>query len=1185
MKRALRKDTLREIKRTFSRFVSILAIVALGAGFFSGVKATGPNMKRTGEQYFRDSQLMDLRLVSTMGFSEEDVQALSRVQGVSKVEPGYTLDAILSGDEARPVVRLHALAPNWRWDPQDSLNRVTLKEGRMPQREGECLAESGGFYANLKVGDSVTLVSDDGKSPLSDSLERDTYTVVGLVESPLYIGYQHGKSTIGNGNVSTFLMIPPENFKSDVYTQVYLTAENPDGISCFSQDYETLVEQLKDQVEAISGARIEARYQEVSAQAQEKLDDAKEQLRDGEAQQEEELSKARAQLEDARRQIREGEQAIQEGQHTLDTQKAQGQQQLDAAAQKLQDGWKAWKDNNETFTSTEPGTRKTLNETISNLTQAEKTLGENREKLQENRRQLQLLRQSLDKGWSDYNNGNVEINAAVKLLGNARQALQNPQGTDAQTVQKLTAGLSALHTQTGKDFSQAMQLLQQGQIPPQELTQRLQGELDALDASLKDAQEQQKDVYAELEKNETQYNLQLDALNDAQAQLDESALQVSAGLTQAKNGLSQLDSAKQELADSKKELEDAQAQLSRQQTLLKETTSSAQAQLDEKRTELEDAKTQLEDGERDYEEGKAESDRELEDARARIREAEEQIQNLEAPTWYYFTRDDNAGYSGFADDADRINSISKVFPVFFILVAALVSLTTMTRMVEEQRTQIGTLKALGYPKSAIVLKYLTYSSLASVIGSVLGLTLGMWLFPTVIFNAYRIMYRMPAILTPFHWDYAIACTVVAVAGTGLAALAACYSETMASPAVLMRPKSPKAGKRVLLERITPLWKRLNFIQKVTVRNLFRYKRKILMTVVGIAGCTALMLVGFGLKDSLTDITRKQFSSIFLYNTAAALEEGENTQEIAKTVQSFQELPEIDGVLPMVSENFTTVGKSRQDITVYVPKDPQQLSQFISLHERKSKRELTLQDSGGIITEKAAKLLDVGVGDTVTIRDADNREYAIPITGITENYASHFLYLSPEGYSSIFGKECSYSTLLCNLSPDATEDEAAQQILKQENILGVSSTSSLNKDFNDIIGTLNYVVLVLIISASALAFVVLYNLSNVNVNERIREIATIKVLGFYDREVTQYIFRENVILTVMGIAAGLVLGIFLHQFVIVTAEIDTAMFGRQIYPLSYILAALLTFLFAGVVNFALHFRLKKVSMVESLKSVE
>ncbi len=592
----------------------------------------------------------------------------------------------------------------------------------------------------------------------------------------------------------------------------------------------------------------------------------------------------------------------------------------------------------------------------------------------------------------------------------------------------------------------------------------------------------------------------------------------------------------------------------------------------------------------EYLSAKADAEQQLADAQSRIEEGEKQIDELACPKWYFFTRDDNPGYSGLGDDADRINAIAAVFPVFFILVAALVSLTTMTRMVEEQRTQIGTLKGLGYSLGSIMFKFLAYSSIASIIGSVVGSVVGMWLFPTVIFDAYRIMYHMPSVISEFRWDYAVICTVVAVVGTGAAALSACYAEMMASPAVLMRPKAPKSGKRVFLEKVGFIWKRLGFIQKVTVRNLFRYKRKIFMTVLGISGCTALMLAGFGVKNSIEEIADKQFGSIFKYDMVEALDDDYNVEETAKIGDSILAINGVDDILPMYSDNLKTVSSENvnsQNVTLYVPQSPEKLGRYISLHDRKTLQDVPIEDSGVVITEKLALLLGVKVGDEITVFDSRQNEYRIKISGIVENYASHFIYMTPEYYDEVFGSELEYNMIFTNLSDEysGSQNEISEKVLNLDGVLGISGTSSLMKDFDDMIGTLNYVVIVLILSASALAFVVLYNLSNVNVNERIREIATIKVLGFYDNEVTKYIFRENVVLTFMGIAVGLVLGIMLHRFVIVTAEIDTVMFGRNIKAVSYLYSAVLTALFAGIVNIALHFKLKKVSMVESLKSVE
>ncbi len=1181
-KKALLKDTFREIKKTFSRFMSILAIVALGVGFFSGIKATGPDMKLTGDKYFSDTNLMDMRLVSTMGFDENDIDAIKEVDGIKDIEPSYSLDAIYTDIDSKPVVAVYATP--------ETINMPVLKEGRMPQNENECLAEYGGIHSGIEIGDTIHIASDDGKTPITDSLENDEFTVVGLVETPLYISYEYGTTTIGDGSVSTFIMIDKSNFKSDYYTQIYLTVQKPDDMSVFDYSYDTLLEEIEDKLKPVSEDRIDQRYDEVLSTANEELEKNTAEFEDAKAETEQKLNDAKKELDDSLKELQDGEKQLNEGLAELKQQEADGRAELDSQKAKLDSALSEYQTNLSEFNKQKPETLKTLESTKAELDTAEEQLNANQAELEKNKTQLDEMRKTLDTSWTQYNEKKAQWEQYKLLVQGAEAAYTSPTMIPKEQLDAVVAGLSAINAQASADIKEYVTTIQNGGTPSEELKTRLYNEIDAMYLDVANIQTQLDSSLYELNAYEEQYSESMASLEDFQTQLDNGKAQIESGRAQLEAGYAALEDGEKQLSDAKAQIDAGYAALSDGEAEFESRISSAYDEIEENRKQIEDGYKQWEDGNAEYLSSKETAEKELADAQARIDDAKKQIAELEAPKWYFFTRDDNPGYSGFGDDADRVNSIAAVFPVFFILVAALVSLTTMTRMVEEQRTQIGTLKALGYPLSSILFKFLTYSSLASIFGSLIGSVIGMWLFPTVIFNAYRIMYHMPSVITQFRWDYAIACTVVAVIGTGIAALSACYAESTSTPAVLMRPKSPKAGKRVLLERVTFIWKHLSFIQKVTVRNLFRYKRKIFMTVLGIAGCTALMVAGFGVKDSIEQIASAQFSTIFKYDMIVALDDDYSADDTADTSKNIAQIDGVSSTLPVYSTTLKTISTkdvNTQDITLYVPQNPDELENYISLHDRKTQDAVELSDSGAVITEKLASLLSVKTGDTITVTDEKQNERQITIVGIAENYASHFMYMTPEYYSQVFSKGLSFNMIFANFSDDYKDNTStiSEEILKQDNVLGVSSSNTLTKDFNDMISTLNYVIVVLILSASALAFVVLYNLSNVNVNERIREIATIKVLGFYDTEVTKYIFRENVLLTLMGIAVGLVMGIALHSFVIITAEIDTLMFGRDIKLLSFVYSAVLTAVFAFIVNIALHFKLKTVSMVESLKSVE
>ncbi|WP_150271321.1 ABC transporter permease [Paenibacillus tepidiphilus] len=576
-------------------------------------------------------------------------------------------------------------------------------------------------------------------------------------------------------------------------------------------------------------------------------------------------------------------------------------------------------------------------------------------------------------------------------------------------------------------------------------------------------------------------------------------------------------------------------------------------------------------------------------AREELAEGERQLAELELPKIYVTDRNANPGYAEYKDNADRLSAIASVFPVFFFLIAALVSLTTMTRMVEEHRLQIGTLKALGYGNSDIMAKFLVYGTLASLAGSAVGLAVGFTLLPSIIFNAYGSLYNLPDLIKSFYPSYSIISILVALVCTTLTAWLAARVELRGNAAVLMRPKAPKSGQRIILERITFVWKRLSFVQKVTARNLFRYKQRMFMTVFGVAGCTALILTGFGLKDSIGSIAPQQFGVIMKYDALVALHTDAAPEARASYEQLISGEPGIIGTLHVAQESMTARAKgvNDQDVNLFVPETAQSLSDFVQLRDRSSGEERELTDEGAVITEKLAKLYGLEPGDTFTLVDNKNDTYDIQVAGITENYVMHYAYMTPAYYNSVFGKDAVFNTSLLNYSAQDSvwEDQFSEKLTANGSVAAVSFSSNVGTAFDETMQSMDVVTLVLIVSAAALAFVVLYNLTNINVSERIRELSTIKVLGFYDNEVTMYIYRENILLTLLGIAGGSGLGILLHSYVLQTAELDATMFAPVIEWPSYIYAALLTMVFSGIVMAFMHMKLKRIHMIEALKSVE
>ena len=1184
MKSALYKDIWREIRRTKNRFLSIFAIVALGTGFFAGIKSTCPDMLLTADQYFAVQQLMDVKILSTYGFDEKDVAAVRESGQAHGFYAGYSADLFLkTAGQPDVIAKVYSL-PRQR-EGKDFLNQPVLLEGRMPEAPGECLVENNMpmDYA-FSLGQTVTLASGDPEEPVSDRLDRDTYTVVGIARSPLYLNFERGSASIGNGAADCFVLIPEENFNLEVYTDLYLTLEGAQGLSAFSQEYKDLVKEQMDSLEELADRREDERFQEILEEAYGELNDAKEELRDGEETQRRELADAQAELEDAWQKILDGRTELEDGRREFEEEIAEAQEEIAKAEEELADGESEYLAGYREYRENRPDAIQELIDGHEQIKQAEVDIRNNTYTLEQTEQTLIAARTQLEMGKGELAQKEEELQAAQTLVSGALGAATGqipPEALTPELVAQLSAGLWELDENLGLLFDEAMAGNQEASA---QLVPLLLGQQQAL-LEAGAALEQAKQTLAQQEQE----------LIAGEKALADGKVQLSQGVLALEKAKRDWEDGKEELLEAQKELSRARKRLDRGYKALDEAVAELEEEKAKGLQELADAEQELLDGEREYNDGVAEywqakrdSDAELADARQKIADAEKEIAGLKAPEWYVFDRSVNPGYSSYEDDAQRVDAIAKVFPVFFLLVAALVCLTTMTRMVEEQRTQIGTLKALGYSEGAIMLKFLVYAAAASLLGSALGLGVGFQLFPRVIYAAYGISYVTPPLIAPFRADYAVWVTLAALACTLSAAFFACRQELRSQPSQLMRPKAPKSGKRVLLERIPPLWDRLSFLQKVTVRNLFRYKKRIVMTVLGISGCTALMLTGFGLKESISTIVLKQFDDIFTYDALVVVDDTSSREELLAVEESLGESPQILGWMPVRQQTMDAGGEGRwQQVYLFVPQSVEEMGEYVSLRTRGEETPVPLTDEGAVITEKFAKLAGLSVGDGLSLRDSDNQMVEVPVTGITENYAMHYVYLSPRAYERLYGGPPVYNAYTLQLAQLDKEgkNQLSTQLTAWDPVLAVSYSQDSKDNFSDVISSLNYVVLVLIFCSGALAFVVLYNLTNINITERIREIATIKVLGFYDQEVSAYVYRENLILTVLGALAGLGLGILLHGFVIQTAEIDTVMFGRVISLPSYLLSFALTMAFAALVNFLMYFKLKTISMVESLKSIE
>ena len=1284
--KALHKDFWMEIRKSKARFISIFLIVALGVAFFSGIQASSPDMRYSGDAYYEAAKLMDLKIQGTLGLTQRDVKAVSDIDGVELAEGSYSTDVMSGEDDARKVLHLESISSNF--------NLLTADEGRIPEKSGEIFLDKP-FAKNrgYKIGDTIS-VSEDGDSEL---LKKTTYTVVGIGSSPLYISFNRGNTTLGSGEVSGFGYILPEDFEQEAFTQIYIMVHESGDVISYTDAYDNLIRKIQKRVEGIEKEQCSLRYDEIVAEANEKLDDARKELEDGKKESEEKLGDAKKKLDDGQKKYEDGKKEYEDGKQQLSDAKKEltdGKQQLADGRKQIEDGWSQL---NSAKQQVEDGLSQ-LNTARSQLADSEAQINEKQAELTAGYEQLNAAKQQVSDGEVQLREAEKTLESKQAELDSGREQLETGKNTIKETKTALTgqkeqceaglvqvsegesqissseealsgqqAQLDELTSQKEALSSQAAELQAQydagveagkteeelaelstqiqtlnGQISAmEEQINAGQAQIDGAQAELTAKKSELAQTRAELESSLGQINEgfsqikeQEETLSRTEAQLNEGQEELDKGkkeletkkaeLSAAKeeiavnqatldDGQSQLDSARAQLSSGRQQLEEKQAQLNAGQAEIQANTeklTSSQAELDaneqklldgekeireneqklkDAKKDLEDAKKKLSDGKKEYQDGKKEADDKIAEAQQKIEDAQKEVDDIETPEWIVTDRNDLPEYSDFGDNAERLKNIGKVFPMIFFLVAALISLTTMTRMVEEQRTQIGTMKALGYGKASIASKYLSYAFLATVGGSIAGVLFGEKVLPFIIIQAYGIMYWNIGdhMQLDYELQYALIASGAAVICTMGATLFSCAKTLAETPASLMRPPAPKEGKRILIERISFIWKHLSFSWKSSMRNLFRYKKRLFMTIFGIAGSMGLMLVGFGLYDSIMDIAILQYDQIQHYDAMVINDEDATDSQEKDLLKFLDGNSEIDHYTRVQLTKMTAPKeKGSVSIYVYVPENTENFKEDVTLRDRKSHEQYELTDDGAVICEKTASLIGVKTGDEITL-EKDNRKYKVKITAVTENYMGHYVYMTPPCYEKTFGEKPEYSSTVYTMKEDAESDleTLGNAILKYPAALSISYTSSTAGQVERMLGSLGAVIWVLIISAGMLAFVVLYNLNNINITERQRELATLKVLGFYDGEVSQYVFRENILLSFIGILAGAVFGILLHRYVITTVEVDAVMFGRNIKPISFVYSGIITFGFSMFVNMVMHFKLKKINMVESLKSVE
>ena len=1196
-KKALKKDFYMEIRKSMGRFLSIFFIVAIGCAFFAGIRSSEPDMRYSGDAYFDRKNLMDLQVISTMGLTDEDVEAIEKLDGIEKAEAGYSVDALCTEGDNQIVMHVMSLLP--------SMNQVQVENGRLPEKSDECVVDADFLSkSTLKIGDRVTLSSGTDK-PVTDSLKEDTFTIVGSVSSPCYIGFQRGSTTIGSGNISAFLCVPEESFCMEVYTEIYAQVKGAEKLNAFTDQYDQRIDSVMKEVEAIKEEREKARYDEIVTEASEKLADAEKEITDAEAELEQGKAEAQEKLTAAREKLENAQKELEQAKKEL----ASSQAKIASSKEELEQA------------------QKELNESSGKIAAGEKELNEKSialATLKEQKDTLQGQLAALEQQKEELSGQKTTLEAQKRTLQEGQKNLLDTQAVLQQQISRLKAEKEDLNAE-GIRLSEEKETLQKEY---EELKSQYEASGDTEILKQVEAKKAQLDeVNAKIAENSAKIEQNKTLLETVESQMDP----LEEKLVQMKNGLEQTETALEKISAGLSEIEAGQEQMQTGLTQMESYISSGEFQLQAAREQLESGKNQILSGQRQIEDAKkriadgeeqiqagikqiqdgetgladgwieyqdgerqanaeiADGEAQIADAKVQLADAKKEIEQIEKPTWYIYDRSHLPEYSGYGDNADRMKAIGEVFPLIFFLVAALISLTTMTRMVEEERTLIGTLKALGYSKKSIAAKYLGYAVLATLTGGIFGVMIGEKILPYIIITAYKIMYRhLPDVEIPYNLYYGVLACVAALLCTVAATIFSCMKELKEQAAELMRPPAPKQGKRVFLEYIPFLWKRLNFTWKSTVRNLMRYKKRFFMTIFGIGGCMGLMLVGFGLKDSISSIVPLQYEDIQLYDGNVILQSDVTMQEKQEVYEALEKNSQVvataEDLLQKITIEHDGVSK---EVYLNVPENVEKFSDFVVLQDRTTKEKYQLTDKGAVLTEKMAKELGVSAGDTVTIKEENEKERTVKISQICENYMSHYLYMTPAVYKAAYGKEPEYNSIYYRTEGRTTKEaeSVGEAALKLDGALSVSYTTELRQQVDDMLQSLDIVIVVLIISAGMLAFVVLYNLNNINITERKRELATLKVLGFYDKEVTEYVYRENILLTLIGSVFGMLLGKILHRFIIVTVEIDSVMFGRNINTISFVYAFLLTVVFSLFVNGVMYFKLKKINMVESLKSVE
>lgn len=1087
---AWKKNQLREVRHTLGRYIAILVIVALGVGFFAGLKVTKNAMLQTGNTYINSRNMYDYRLISTLGLAKDDVTYFSSISGVKNAAGAISADVIAAGEDgAEHNLKALSISP---------VNMPSLTAGSMPDSADECLLDKRYFSIDY-IGKTVRIADSNSKDTIDKFAYRE-YTVTGIADSVLYLNMSRGTTSLPGGLLKGFVYIPEDGFTLDYYTDIYITLN--DGGRIFSDEYKSAVSAMEQPLTTALEQRADIRYQDIVSDANKEAADAESEYNASYSDYLTQKTDAEAKLDDALQQLTDAKSLIDDNEALL----KRSERQLNDAQSEYENGLAAY------------------NTALSEYQQTKAVTLEHLASAQQN---IDTQRAAAVSAMTDIENSDVlgQYDALVSARNSLEEQLALITDTTSPEYIALSGQLETANTSITTIESS-------GVIAQYESLKAALAQLGSAQTSLDDQTEAA--------------NMQF---STAEAQFAATKAQLDAAAQQIDNGKHQIASGKRKLADAKQEYEQGLSEY-----------ADKKAEVDEK---LSDAEKKLSEGLQIIENGKS------------------KIAAIEKPECYVLDRTANYGYVSFENDSTIVEGLASVFPIFFFLVAALVCITTMTRMVEEQRTQIGTLKALGYGNASIMWKYISYSGSAAMLGSIIGFLLGSRLFPLAIWEAYSMLYGFSQIEFVFDPAYAALALFVSLLCSAGATYIACRAELIEMPAELMRPKAPKPGKRVLLESIPFIWKRLNFLRKVSFRNIFRYKRRLIMMVLGIGGCTAMLLAGFGIRDSITNIASDQFSNIMKYDFEIVFDKAQTNEDMSKFSSDTEGV--LSGCVFISSDTIDVMCEDGIKSANVIATEDGNITKMIDLHS--GGEPVPYPPFGSVvISEKLAKFAGIQKGGVITVMQGGTKPIKLTVSGVFDNYVYHYILMTAQTYEAALGESCTYQNAFAKCGPGDVHTAAAQ-LINNYGASSVNVTADIRGHVSDMMKSLNAIVLLVITCAGSLAFVVLFNLSNINITERAREIATIKVLGFYPSEVSAYVFRENLVLTTLGCLFGLPLGILLHRFIMSQLKLDFVNFPVTILPLSFLYSLALTFLFTFIVNLVLRRKLDSINMAESLKSVE